>query len=200
MVGPRPRQDDARRRAAVPPWHGRAAEGSDGAADPGVETDRRDAAGAPQEDPCGGRRPDLHGGARQPVGSEEPRRPGAQTGVSGGEVGEWPTFHTFRHTCATQLFRTGWNAAQVSRFLGHSDAGFTLRTYVHLLDEDLPEPDVLASIEKSAAKSGGDDREANTTPLTARKTRADPARTPGGGTPSRWERSHRARSHGRSSP
>jgi integrase len=63
----------------------------------------------------------------------------------------WASFHTFRHTCATQLFRTGWNAAQVSRFLGHSDAGFTLRTYVHLLDEDLPEPDVLGSIEASAS-------------------------------------------------
>lgn len=61
-------------------------------------------------------------------------------------VGEWPTWHTFRHTCASQLFRTGWNAAQVARLLGHADAGFTLRTYVHLLDEDLPEPTVLDSL------------------------------------------------------
>jgi hypothetical protein len=30
---------------------------------------------------------------------------------------------------------------QVQKFLGHSDPGFTLRTYVHLLDDDLPEPD-----------------------------------------------------------
>ena len=30
---------------------------------------------------------------------------------------------------------------QVSKFLGHADAGFTLRTYVHLLPKDLPEPD-----------------------------------------------------------
>jgi hypothetical protein len=28
----------------------------------------------------------------------------------------------------------------VQEFLGHSDPGFTLRTYVHLLPEDLPEP------------------------------------------------------------
>ena len=35
----------------------------------------------------------------------------------------------------------------MSRFLGHADAGFTLRTYVHLLDEDLPEPDVLDSLD-----------------------------------------------------
>ena len=44
------------------------------------------------------------------------------------------------HTCATRLFRSGWNAAQVQLFLGHSDPGFTLRVYVHLLPIDLPEP------------------------------------------------------------
>ena len=52
----------------------------------------------------------------------------------------WVGFHTFRHTCATTLFRSGWNPAQVARFLGHTDPRFTLRTYVHLLDEDMPEP------------------------------------------------------------
>jgi integrase len=51
----------------------------------------------------------------------------------------WVGFHTLRHSCATSLFRSGWNAAQIQRFLGHSDPGFTLRTYIHLLDEDLPE-------------------------------------------------------------
>jgi integrase len=56
-------------------------------------------------------------------------------------VGEWVGFHTFRHTCATMLFRRGWNAVQVQRFMGHSDPGFTLRRYVHLLDDDLPEPE-----------------------------------------------------------
>ena len=49
------------------------------------------------------------------------------------------SFHSARHSCATALFRAGWNAVQVQRFLGHADPGFTLRTYVHLLDEDLPE-------------------------------------------------------------
>ncbi|MBA2764160.1 MAG: tyrosine-type recombinase/integrase, partial [Thermoleophilaceae bacterium] len=48
-------------------------------------------------------------------------------------------FHTFRHTCASRLFVSGWNAVQVQKFLGHSDPGFTLRTYVHLLPEDMPE-------------------------------------------------------------
>jgi len=43
----------------------------------------------------------------------------------------------------------GWNAKQVSKFLGHSDSGFTLRTYVHLLPEDMPEVPFgnLASVE-----------------------------------------------------
>ena len=35
---------------------------------------------------------------------------------------------------------------QVARFLGHSDAVFTLRTYVHLLPEDLPEPDFTPKV------------------------------------------------------
>ena len=55
-------------------------------------------------------------------------------------VGDWVHHHTMRHTCATRLFRSGWNAAQVQLFLGHSDPGFTLRVYVHLLPTDLPEP------------------------------------------------------------
>jgi integrase len=52
----------------------------------------------------------------------------------------WIGFHSFRHTCATILFRRGWNAVQVQRWLGHHKPSFTLDTYVHLLDEDVPEP------------------------------------------------------------
>jgi integrase len=52
----------------------------------------------------------------------------------------WVGFHTFRHTCATILFRRGWNAVQVQRWLGHHKPSFTLDTYVHLLPEDVPEP------------------------------------------------------------
>jgi Phage integrase family len=33
-------------------------------------------------------------------------------------LGDWVGFHTFRHTCATSLFRSGWNAVQVQRWLG----------------------------------------------------------------------------------
>lgn len=48
---------------------------------------------------------------------------------------EWVTFHTFRHTCASMLFERGRNLVQVSKWLGHADPAFTLRTYVHLMDE-----------------------------------------------------------------
>ncbi len=44
------------------------------------------------------------------------------------------TLHTFRHTCASLLFAAGRDVKQVSAWLGHADAAFTLRTYVHLMD------------------------------------------------------------------
>jgi integrase len=52
----------------------------------------------------------------------------------------WAGLHTLRHTAATILFRRGWNAVQVQKFLGHHSPAFTLATYVHLLPDDLPEP------------------------------------------------------------
>ena len=55
----------------------------------------------------------------------------------------WAGFHTFRHTCATMLFRHGLNAKQVQMWLGHHSPAFTLETYVHLLLEDLPDPAFL---------------------------------------------------------
>jgi len=47
----------------------------------------------------------------------------------------WVGFHTFRHTCASLLFAAGRNVKQVQEWLGHADPGFTLRTYVHLMDD-----------------------------------------------------------------
>src|SRR5262249_37242250 len=38
----------------------------------------------------------------------------------------WIGFHTLRHTCATMLFRRGFNAKQVQTWLGHSTPAFTL--------------------------------------------------------------------------
>lgn len=56
--------------------------------------------------------------------------------VAAGEVGvPWIGFHTFRHTCASLLFAAGRNVKQVQRWLGHHSPGFTLDTYVHLLDD-----------------------------------------------------------------
>jgi integrase len=52
----------------------------------------------------------------------------------------WAGLHTLRHSCATILFRRGWNAVQVQKFLGHHSPAFTLAVYVHLLPDDLPEP------------------------------------------------------------
>jgi integrase len=56
----------------------------------------------------------------------------------------WAGFHTFRHTCLTQLLRAGLSPKQVQLWAGHHSAAFTLTTYVHLLPEDLPATDVLA--------------------------------------------------------
>jgi len=54
-------------------------------------------------------------------------------------IGDWPGFHTLRHTSATRLSRDGWNAMQVQR-LGHHKPSFTLDVYVHVLKSDEPEP------------------------------------------------------------
>jgi len=50
---------------------------------------------------------------------------------------DWAGFHTFRHTCASLLFDAGRNVKQVQEWLGHADPAFTLRTYVHLMDEGI---------------------------------------------------------------
>jgi integrase len=55
----------------------------------------------------------------------------------------WIGFHTFRHTCASLLFAGGKDVKQVQEWLGHGDPGFTLRCYVHLMDEGLGSADFL---------------------------------------------------------
>lgn len=52
----------------------------------------------------------------------------------------WAHLHTLRHTCASRLFRSGWNAKQVQMMLGHHSPAFTLATYVHLMPDDFPAP------------------------------------------------------------
>ncbi len=58
----------------------------------------------------------------------------------------WAGVHTLRHTCASMLFRSGWNAKQVQVVLGHHSPAFTLATYVHLIPDDLPEPVFRADV------------------------------------------------------
>lgn len=49
------------------------------------------------------------------------------------------------------LFRRGWNAVQVQKYLGHHSPAFTLATYVHMLPDDLPEPVCMDGILSAAA-------------------------------------------------
>jgi integrase len=57
----------------------------------------------------------------------------------------WVSFHNFRHTCASMLFEGGKDIKQVSEWLGHSDPAFTLRTYIHLMDNGLGGAEFLDS-------------------------------------------------------
>ena len=60
------------------------------------------------------------------------RRLGAKTGLA-----VHP--HLLRHTHATDLLRSGMDAAYVQKRLGHASVQTTINTYVHLTDEDLKE-------------------------------------------------------------
>jgi integrase len=55
-------------------------------------------------------------------------------------------FHVFRHTCASLLFDAGRNLKQIQEWLGHHDPGFTLSTYVHLIDRGLGDADFLDDV------------------------------------------------------
>ena len=52
----------------------------------------------------------------------------------------WIGFHTFRHTCASMLIAQRKNPRQLAAWLGHADPAFTLRVYVHLMDDGLGDP------------------------------------------------------------
>jgi integrase len=58
----------------------------------------------------------------------------------------WVSFHTFRHTCGSLLFSAGKNVKRVQTWLGHSDPGFTVRTYIHLMDEGVGDADFLDDV------------------------------------------------------
>jgi hypothetical protein len=67
-------------------------------------------------------------------------------------------FHTFRHTCATLLFRNGWNAVQVQRWLGHHKPSFTLDVYIHSLPKDVAEPTFMDAILAGEVGNDGQQR------------------------------------------
>ncbi len=87
----------------------------------------------------------------------------------------WIGFHTFRHTCATALFHRN-NIKQVQCWLGHHSAAFTLATYIHLLDEDLPDPDFLDAITTDTASEETTTNPTSTPPRTP--TTTDTGTTP----------------------
>jgi integrase len=67
----------------------------------------------------------------------------------------WANLHTLRHTCASRLFRNGWNAKQVQMMLGHHSPAFTLDVYVHVMPSELPTPEFLAELPEFGAPGRG---------------------------------------------
>lgn len=58
------------------------------------------------------------------------------------------TTHQFRHSHATNLINDGVNIVAVSRRLGHSDVGMTLRVYTHLFKK--VDDELIDNLEKSS--------------------------------------------------
>jgi integrase len=88
----------------------------------------------------------------------------------GKRVESWVTFHTFRHTCASLLFREGWNAKQVQMWLGHHSPAFTLSAYVHLLPDDLPDPSFFDVIGGNAGATYPTETDRDTGPAQGAET------------------------------
>lgn len=69
----------------------------------------------------------------------------------------WVTFHSFRHSCASILFENGQDIQRVQHWLGHENAAFTQKVYVHLRDRDLGEADFFdAPLNPDPVATGGD--------------------------------------------
>lgn len=77
------------------------------------------------------------------------RAAGEQAGI------EWAVgLHTFRHSCASIMFRRGVNKEAIRRLLGHHSWDFTAGTYVHLDDDDLPDGAVVGDLVASESAEG----------------------------------------------
>lgn len=66
------------------------------------------------------------------------------------KTGLHATPHMFRHTHATELLRSGWDAAYVQKRLGHAQIQTTVNTYAHLNGEDMGE--AFARFQKERAR------------------------------------------------
>jgi integrase len=65
---------------------------------------------------------------------------------------EWPVgLHTFRHSCASIMFRRGVSKEAIRRLLGHHSWDFTAETYLHLDDDDLPDGAVVGDLTAKAS-------------------------------------------------
>jgi integrase len=69
---------------------------------------------------------------------------------------EWPVgLHTFRHSCATIMFRRGVPREAIRQLLGHHSWDFTAGTYLHLDDDDLPDGSVVGDLTAAPAQVCG---------------------------------------------
>jgi len=65
---------------------------------------------------------------------------------------DWPVgLHTFRHSCASIMFRRGVPKEAIRRLLGHHSWDFTAGTYLHLDDNDLPDGSIVGDLTAAAA-------------------------------------------------
>jgi hypothetical protein len=63
--------------------------------------------------------------------------------------------HTFRHSCASIMFRRGVPKEAIRRLLGHHSWDFTAGTYLHLGDDDLPDGSVVDDLTATAVAKEG---------------------------------------------
>lgn len=69
---------------------------------------------------------------------------------------EWPVgLHTFRHSCASIMFRRGVPKEAIRRLLGHHSWDFTAGTYVHLDDDDLPDGGIVGDLVATSVAAPG---------------------------------------------
>jgi Phage integrase family len=68
-------------------------------------------------------------------------------------------FHALRHHFASVLLHNGVDIRALATYLGHSDPGFTLRTYTHLMPDSADR--MRAAVDRVMAGAGG--------PFTAQK-------------------------------